>query len=65
MPGGLPYWQKSLIRRLDDAYEAAMPGRLSSKPKPTNVAEIRASLRAAIKAREAKAAAEALKESTS
>lgn len=66
VPGGLPYWQKRLIRRLDDAYEAAVPGRPSSKPKQTNVADIRASLRAAIKARQAKArAAEPPKESTS
>uniref|UniRef100_A0A6M3Y3R6 Uncharacterized protein n=2 Tax=viral metagenome TaxID=1070528 RepID=A0A6M3Y3R6_9ZZZZ len=49
----LSAWDKRLIRRCDDAYEAV---RLGVKSKPTNVADIKASLRAAIAARNAKAA---------
>lgn len=48
----LTAWEKRLIRRADDAYEAVRTG---TKPKPTNVASMKASLRAAIKARRAKA----------
>lgn len=55
---GLSVWQKRLIRRLDDAYEAAASGKSPGKPTSTNVADIRASLRVAIAARKSKAAAE-------
>jgi hypothetical protein len=48
---GLSAWDKRLIRRIDDASEAV---RLGVKPKPTNVAAMKASLRAAIAARNAK-----------
>ena len=51
----LTAWDKRLIRRADDAYEAI---RLGVKPKPTNVASMKATLRAAIAARKAKAATE-------
>lgn len=47
---GFSAWDKRLIRRADDAYEAV---RLGIKPKPTNVAGMKASLRAAIAARNA------------
>ncbi|WGM31501.1 hypothetical protein [Brevundimonas sp. NIBR11] len=47
----LTAWEKRLIRRADDAYEAV---RLGVKPKPTSVATMRATLRAAIAARNAK-----------
>jgi hypothetical protein len=47
----LTVWEKRLIRRCDDAYEAVRTG---AKPKPTNVAGMKASLRAAIAARNAK-----------
>lgn len=47
----LTAWEKRLIRRCDDAYEAV---RLGVKPKPTNVAGMKANLRAAIAARKAK-----------
>ncbi len=50
---GLSAWDKRLIRRADDAYEAV---RLGVKPKPTSVASMKANLRAAIAARNAKAA---------
>lgn len=46
----LTVWDKRLIRRADDAYEAV---RLGIKSKPTNVAGMKASLRAAIAARAA------------
>lgn len=48
---GLSAWDKRLIRRADDAYEAV---RLGVKPKQTSVASIKASLRAAIAARKAR-----------
>lgn len=48
---GLSAWDKRLIRRCDDAYEAVRTG---IKQKPTNVAGLKASLRAAIAARNAK-----------
>lgn len=50
----LSAWDKRLIRRMDDAYEAV---RLGVKPKPTNVKAMKANLRgaiAALKARNAK-----------
>ena len=48
----LSVWEKRLIRKVDDAYEAI---RLGVKAKPTSVADIKSSLRAAIAARNAKA----------
>lgn len=48
---GLSASDKRLIRQLDDASEAV---RLGVKPKPTDVASMKASLRAAIAARNAK-----------
>lgn len=54
----LSVWDKKLIRRADDAYEAI---RLGLKPKPTNVASMRASLRAAIAARKAREAQKGMK----
>lgn len=50
---GLSIWEKRLIRRLDDAFEAARPGQASKKP--ATISETKASLRAAIAARKAKA----------
>lgn len=47
----LTAWEKRLIRRADDAFEAV---RLGVKPKPTSVSSMKASLRAAIAARNAK-----------
>ncbi len=47
----LSVWDKRLIRRMDDAYEAV---RLGVKPKPTNVASMKASLRGAIAALQAR-----------
>lgn len=47
----LSAWDKRLIRRCDDAYEAVRTG---AKAKPTSVADMKASLRAAIAARNAK-----------
>lgn len=47
----LSAWDKRLIRRADDAYEAV---RMGVKPKPTNVSSMKASLRATIAARNAK-----------
>lgn len=44
---GLSIWDKKLIRRADDAYEAV---RMGLKPKPTSVASMKASLRAALAA---------------
>lgn len=49
----LSAWEKRLIRRADEAYEAI---RMGTKPRPTNVASMKASLRAAIAARNARAA---------
>lgn len=49
----LSIWDKRLIRRLDDAYEAA----LHPNSKPPTIAETKASLRAAIAARKARDAA--------
>lgn len=49
-PAGLCFWQKCLIRRVDDAYEIARQGG-SKTQKPTSVADMRATLRAAAKAR--------------
>ena len=48
----LSVWDKRLIRRADDAYEAV---RMGVKPKPTSVAGMKAGLRAAIAARKARA----------
>ena len=48
----LTAWEKKLIRRADDAFEAV---RLGVKPKPTNVSSMKANLRAAIAARKARA----------
>lgn len=53
LPVGLSFWDKRLIRRLDDASEAARLG-ISAKPKTTDVAGMKASLRAVIAARDAK-----------
>lgn len=47
----LTVWEKRLIRRTDNAFEAVRTG---VKPKPTSVASMKASLRAAIAARKAK-----------
>jgi len=52
---GLSAWEKRLIRRLDDAFEAARPG--NAPKKPASIAETKASLRATIAARKAAAAA--------
>lgn len=52
---GLSAWDKRLIRRLDDAFETARPEVAAKNPKPPSVAEMKASLRASIAAREAKA----------
>lgn len=56
---GLSAWEKRLIRRIDDAFEAARPENAGAggKPKPTSVSDMRGSLRAAVAARAAKAAA--------
>lgn len=51
----LTAWDKKLIRKADDAFEAV---RLGIKPKPTSVAGMKATLRAAIAARKAKQAQE-------
>jgi hypothetical protein len=50
---GLTIWEKRLIRRLDDAFEAARPGQAAKKP--ATISETKASLRAAIAARRDKA----------
>ncbi|CAN7168284.1 hypothetical protein LJR202_000275 [Brevundimonas sp. LjRoot202] len=52
---GLSAWEKRLIRRLDDAFEAARPG--NAPKKPASIADTRAALRAQIAARTAKAQA--------
>jgi hypothetical protein len=49
-PAGLTFWQKRLIRRLDDAYENARHG-TSKKPQQSSVADMRATLRAALAGR--------------
>lgn len=56
---GLSAWDKLLIRRIDDAFEAARPENAGAggKPKPTSVADLKGSLRAAVAARAAAKAA--------
>lgn len=56
---GMSAWDKLLIRRIDDAFEAAKPGQADADTKPTNVADMRGSLRAAVAARAAAKAAAA------
>lgn len=56
----LSAWDKLLIRRLDDAYEAARPE--NAVKKPPSISETKASLRAAIAARKAKDAAKGASE---
>lgn len=53
-----PAWAKRLIRRLDDAFEAARPENAANRPKPTSVADMKGTLRAAVAARAAAKAAE-------
>lgn len=53
---GMSAWDKLLIRRLDDAYEAARPENAAASKKPPSIAETKASLRAQIAARNARAA---------
>ena len=53
---GLSAWDKLLIRRLDDAYEAARPEVPGQKKTPT-VADMKANLRAAIAEKKARDAA--------
>lgn len=52
----LSVWEKRLIRRADQAHTAIRSG---LKPKPTSVASMKASLRAAIAARKARGDARA------
>lgn len=57
---GLSAWDKLLIRRLDDAYEAARPENAGARPKkPPSIADVKSSLRAAVAARAATAKGDA------